>query len=172
MKFITRQRSEQSLESLAARAYQLEPAQTAAAAAALAARNPPVGADLARSPVGTALIVPELAGTPTAAAAEPPPRLAADQVLALRRALAEAAAAHLHAFAARAAVAATTIERIDANTFNLRPDYPDPNYLVRVRQFASEATQYGDITSDVATRVAGLSQELDQLLHLLGEPNS
>lgn len=86
MKLITRKRSETTVEPLARRAYNVSVDTEGPASAALVAAN---AIDIPGSAVGTPLLVPEVPGRTTRDAAEGPARFAADQALALRRALAE-----------------------------------------------------------------------------------
>jgi hypothetical protein len=171
MKLITRKRSEQDLEGLARRAYDVADDAAGPAAKALAAANSPAAADLAATAVGTVLVVPEVDKVATRDAAEGPARLAGDQALALRRALAEVRAAREREAVAEAARAVELVRFIDAGGVNVRPPtFAGANFVQRWRDLAVGRIGFAEQLAGVTdTTLDPLAAEVAALLDRVGE---
>lgn len=171
MKLITRKRSEQALSTLALRAFDVPADAVGPAADALGAGNSAAAADLPRSAVGTVLVVPEVEKIDTRAAAEGPIRLAGDQALALRRALAEVRAAHEREAAAESARAAALLRFVDVGGINRRPvNFGNGDYVGRIRDGAvSQITNAEQRTAQLDPLLDPLALELERLAGLVGE---
>lgn len=167
MRFIQRKRSETAVAAVADRAYQAPvPAE---AAAALTTANPGPARDLAAAAVGTPLLVPPLPGARESAASQPPSALAVDATTELRRGLHDAVHERVLDAQDLAALALTTVPRIDALEPLARPaGFNSPNYILRIRdRFSELATLPDAAVVDLLPRVHALEAELAALARVI-----